>query len=1212
MMTSSGSGAYRVGGSLSSSNLSPLAPPFKVDKSLPKPNSTNPAVNFSELPMYGSCFDPTPGQFWNSSSPSTSGPNCVATESVVNTTNCSSSAHTYGYRDTQSSSSPANVYYANSNAVPAYDPFSYEFPNRMSTKTDEAAKPYYPPYVPPPPQKDEYLGLGVGSGTSYDLLSYSGSAHLSGRGSAQVDHPQTMSGDGRYKSKWGFSWSGLNENEHGKWTDYTPGFVSKDLSSSSSNRSPLFVDASNKSQPFVDINFHPFADGSNNTHLFGDMSNKRHPKQGACVTQDLSLHGQVSTVKDKCFDIFGGGYSLGSLGMGQQDCKSSSECSRMQTSSFASVSKESPHPHEPVLESIPSFCGSQKVNSSSPEDHFNQTGFYLFGHASTTSTFPMTMTKLPCGGSSSSVESTPSTAKLNSLGIDAATQSNTAVGYSSSYQMEPQMPLGSKRQSGIRIRRPVPSSTAASPCQIGETADSRLDDKGVSEKRKFSAELPHQLSLEALNMEASDAEAVYSAEKYSGGSDGHNPAEDSPCWKGASSNYFSPFGRSESVPSDLLVKKIDRCRSLGSQDLQNKSFFSNSSASKDFYSGKVNEVTSLGRTPVPDYTSNQNDDCGSVNPKSCCFDLNIGDGLQFTDDCLASKMSTMNKSNADSDPKHSLTAQLDLSGKLPSSRNISAAPPSEKIGKNTPAASESFFGLPSNIVNNCSNSLPVNEASVKSASEDSDSRIDVGMLLRTMMNLSEILRCYCFSYQVEEIQSVAIKQIINNLNASMSMMVGQTIPTNVLSSPDSFLQKDFPAVQMVNNAEAFSASLKLGRTTEEILDYVSMKDDRNPFTNTNMTEAVKKLLTENLQEEEIDQQKLLYRNLWLEAEASLCVMTAKARFLRMKTEMKKKTHDGVKDEVNPTTSSDVSADLHRAVELATEDEDKDSPLHGECPKTTTTTTSQHNHIEVFHIPKPQVASSHFSEHERSGSTKPGASGNDTDDSLVTSHVNDFETCVMARYQILRNRVGCSDSIEPKCPSSLYDSGNGFHAADTTTKENDIDTSVFGGYQILKCRDENSDYLNYDGKLSPGDENYLPGHNSSLCPDKALQDSQMSNSLGVVNDELKDSIMARFRIIQSRMDGSNLMLVNDSTPSTAVAEDGTEQMGGSQPDFNIKKISFGPYPELTEDEDVNILDIGVLEQGTGPIVKSSVIFEGWYDNNDCSSSADWEHISSRDV
>lgn len=1152
----------------------------------------------------------------------------------------------------------------------------------MASNTDEAGKAYYPPYVSPPPQNDGYSGLGAGNGSGYDLLSYSGSAHLSGPGSAQVDHPQHMSSDSGYKSKWGFVWSGLNDREHGNWMDYGQGFVSKDLNTSnlSNNRSSLFVDGSSQSRPFVDINTYPFVDGTNKNHLFGDVSNKSHLKQGACVTQDLDLHGQVSSAKDSCFDIFGGAYSLGSLGVEQQDCKPSSECSRTRTSASVFVSKEIPHLQEPVLESVTSFCGSQKANGSLPEDHFSQAGFYRFNCASTTSTFPVTITKLPYGGSSSLVESTPSAVKLNSVGIDVANQCNTAAGYTSSNEMEPQMPLGLKRPSSIRIRRPAPSSTAASSCQIGETANCRLDEKDAFEKTNIPPELPYHLSSHGVNMEASHAEAVYTVDKYSGGSDVHNPAEDSPCWKGASSNNFSPFECSESVVSDVLVKEIDRCRSLSSQDLQNKSLLFKASDSKNLSFGKVNEATYLERLAVSDYTSNDDEYCGPVNT-FCRFDLNTADGLQFADNshALGAECNMINKPKACLNSKNSLAADLMFKGESSSAEITLEAPPSENIGKASPVAAESLSGSPSIIGNNLSNPLAGNKASLESVNEVSDSRISANVLLRTMMNLSEIFRCYCFSNRTEvaEKQSVAIKQIINNLNASMVMMTEQTIPTSVLSTPDNLLWKDFPAVQMVNDAEALATSVKLGRTTEDSFDYVSFEDDRNPCGDANMTEAVKKLLSENLQEEEMDQQRHLYKNLWLEAEASLCLMTAKARFLRMESEMKR-TYDGIKGD-NPT-SSNVSVHLHGTVESATED--KDCSSLGKYLKPTT--TGQHNHIELLCVPNSQVESSYISDSEKARLTKketcfpsffassPSAFGNDfklatenigshrvvelatedkessslgecpnpatasQHDNIEVSHLpnshtmsfplpeaerskptNDVETCVMARYQILKNRVGCSDTLqfagEHKCPASLYDSGNESHASSTMTKLNDLESgSVFGGYQMLKCRDDSFGHLNSEDQQLPGDENYLPDNGSSI-PGKAFQDSQMSNSLGVT-DEREASVMSRFRIIQSRMDQSNT-LINDSVlgqASVVVVEDNDIKLGGSQQKPYIKKTTFGPYPELIEDEDVNIFDVGVNKQAFAPIVKSSVIFEGWYDNNDCSSSADWEHISSRDV
>lgn len=53
-------------------------------------------------------------------------------------------------------------------------------------------------------------------------------------------------------------------------------------------------------------------------------------------------------------------------------------------------------------------------------------------------------------------------------------------------------------------------------------------------------------------------------------------------------------------------------------------------------------------------------------------------------------------------------------------------------------------------------------------------------------------------------------------------------------------------------------------------------------------QAIKKALSENFHgKEESDPQVILYKNLWLEAEASLCSASCMARFHHMKSEMDK-------------------------------------------------------------------------------------------------------------------------------------------------------------------------------------------------------------------------------------------------------------------------------------------------------------------------------------
>lgn len=510
---------------------------------------------------------------------------------------------------------------------------------------------------------------------------------------------------------------------------------------------------------------------------------------GACLNKDSGLYGEASAinVKDKSFDIFGGAYNFGSLGLEQQGCMASSERSTLRTSASASISKESLPIPEPVMEFGPIPVGSQKANSSLPKDCFNHNGLFTYSCASTTTTFPIAMSKSPVGGSRFSVENTISAAQPKSMGFNATDQSTTVPGYTSSYHME--MPVGLKRQSSVRIRKPAPS-TAASSCHIGETIDNRLDDKACSEKILFSPQLPHQICSDGLKTEASDAEALYSVERHSGGSDILNTAEDSPCWKGASSKRFSPFGNSESVDSDA-PKTIDKSRSLSPHNLKNNGPFS---------FGKLKKVTSLEKPSVSDCTSNDNEACDSVNPKSCRFDLNAEDIPQFADDCDTFMMESnmIKKSQVYSDINSSLTAQTDVNEEILSGRDISVAPLSEKRGNDTPVVTEILSDLSLKTDINSSNPLPESKSSLKPAGEDPDSRIDVNVLLRTMMNLSEIFQRYCFCNQakVSEKQTFAIKQVISNLNASMLLLSGQTTLTRVLSSPDSVFQKDFP-VQMV-------------------------------------------------------------------------------------------------------------------------------------------------------------------------------------------------------------------------------------------------------------------------------------------------------------------------------------------------------------------------------------------------------------------------------
>ncbi|KAK9724183.1 hypothetical protein RND81_05G054400 [Saponaria officinalis] len=1180
MMTSSGSGLCRVGGlgplsSSLSSNLSPLAPPFEVDKSLQKQNSTNTSVNYSDVLMYGPYFDPA-GQLWNHFSSSASGSKFAATEPMGVNATCSSSPTIYGYSGSQPSTTPSNVYAAASGSSAAYDPFSYDpFPKSMPAAPKEDVKPYFSPFMSSPPQKDGFLSLGVSSGDDLDMLSNS------------ANHPQQTLWDGDHKLSWGGFWSGGNGQR--KWSEYDQGFVSKDsnLSDATSSKSTFIVDGSNKSQPCIDVRTHPFVERIRNNNV-PDACNRSSPGQGL---------GLTSPVSDGCFDIFGAAYHPGSLGIGQLDSRPLLGCTRLPIYVSSSIPEEKSNLQDPVVESVTNSCGSQTFNGWSCKDHFSQSGGYAFGCTSTASTFPITKNKSPYGEKSSSAGGTFSATKPDSKVSDANEDSNICARYDYSYPVELQIPLGSTRQLSI-IRRPSSTSVATSSSQIGESLDSRSGNK-VSKKSQVSPQRLFQFSSDGQN-----AEKLY-IEKLSEGTDVHNPAEDSPCWRGASSSSFSPFTLSKFMVPDALADKLDECKSVSMHAPQIKSFPVDTSDSEAFFSDKVKERKSSEGPLVRECVSKGTEERYSTNLQPLCFDLNIGDGLLLTDksNTFTKDHCVLNKSETDSFPEI----------------QISETTACERGDKCLPVMSNNSPDVPTSSENHESSPLGDNASlkPIQDTTKISDLNINADMLLNTLSDLSEMLRCYCFSKRtsIPQQYSIAIKHIIANLDSSMLMMAGKTssaTPSEVIST-----KKEVPLPQMVNDT-AFET------IAEGLLESVSCKDDPNTIGDVDTTVAIKKILHENfLGKEEMDQQKLLYKRLWLDAEASLCAMTAKARFLRVKADMEK-TLDGAKDK-EISSSSNMSGDVHGTVGLA----------------------SQKNHAKVSdvnkrHIPDTQGADVNTMKFEgakateeetpflSSNASRKGNAGNDSVDSGSTSHAKDVEDSVMARYQILKGRIECSvASIQEneessgghKNPSYMHASGFDSNNTETTSDSMGDDNPVMDKCQLLKCRvdhgslnSEHNDLSNRDPSchitpiyqiLECGDEN-----SDSLHEGRDFENFHwLSKSIGDT-EEGRGSVMARFRIIQSRIQDSDSVDKSHIVGfAPRVVEDDRDELGFSEKQNQAMRSAIGPYQYVTKDNHVN--QFGFLE----PILReteltqrgktnrlNTEILESWY-GNDC-SSPDW--------
>lgn len=139
----SGAGGYSSSSS-STSNLSALAPPFTVDRFIPKPNS-NPMLHYSDSPYDSLYAVESFSHTWHYPSPSAPG-----SESVINSTGIASvpTCDDYGFS-------------ASAAIIPSTTHWSALSPNPEASNSAFAyggeAKPYYSSYVPPMVREESTL-----------------------------------------------------------------------------------------------------------------------------------------------------------------------------------------------------------------------------------------------------------------------------------------------------------------------------------------------------------------------------------------------------------------------------------------------------------------------------------------------------------------------------------------------------------------------------------------------------------------------------------------------------------------------------------------------------------------------------------------------------------------------------------------------------------------------------------------------------------------------------------------------------------------------------------------------------------------------------------------------------------------------------------------------------------------------------------------------
>ncbi|XP_073314498.1 uncharacterized protein [Primulina huaijiensis] len=592
--------------------------------------------------------------------------------------------------------------------------------------------------------------------------------------------------------------------------------------------------------------------------------------------------------------------------------------------------------------------------------------------------------------------------------------------------------------------------------------------------REFKARIGSQLSdinvSSGFSMSCDSNQVVYSALNSSGFVDRRNPSVDSPCWKGAP----SLFSASDVGSKDSLKKNLDQCYDQNLRSL----YDSTRAFCKRGGEGSNNDDNSCGRNSG--YSLE-----GTLNANSLNREQNLSDGAK----AFVGTLTTMSsegiqisdqpnfQNDEPSQPRNSVSS-FDV--KFLTTKHLNVEVDAgltlndvSEGGSVAVCAAEKVLASPSS-----------QEAGYECAKPLPDTKFDVQTMIKTTHNLSELLLCHlshdaCSA--LEEKNMEVIKSIISNLNACMRNNIDQGTNEPKLKNcvrDTSAIIEESHSVDKISDRpsttnETFSSHFQPdfihmgeGKTNESLV-FSPLRGGEGIKRNDDTTKAIKKILEENFHcDEGISSQALLFKSLWLEAEANLCSIGYKARFDQMKIEME---------------SEDVAVMMSK----------------------------------IRCMPDPNTDSK-LTPNTHCG-TSPSSALKNSFISSTTENVDDVEASVMARSKILKSLGDNIESInlEREQQSEMGDSE---HAG-----------SIMERLNILKSRENDLSYSNIRNgqqpKMANCDDlepvlvrsNAMKPREDSLTSTNKEEEPHTEN----VSDEHAESVMARFNILQSRAASSRI-------------------------------------------------------------------------------------------
>ncbi|XP_060963512.1 uncharacterized protein LOC133033014 isoform X3 [Cannabis sativa] len=846
----------------SSSSLSASAPPFTIDRSGPKPTSC-PLMDLAESSYPGAVNSSMHN--WLPSLAPTSEPHFFPSTQLEHNSGPSSNAYGYGGSPpVESSNLSTHLPHLSTTVSASVDGFSYGQPSDSAGATGFVeAKPYYPSFFSSSGHKDS--GLRNPDQTSYDWLSTSSRVPSALVGYSNSDQPVKFL-DSSYAGQWGDMWNGFAEWKQGK-----QGQLNGSLGGSKETGVPV---------PSMYENY---------------MNQESHNPKVLNRSEEVSRGTNFQAP-----ETHSGYMNLDMM---------------LNLSSTGKTSDFMPMDHsKPILGS---FSGLQ-------ETHPESTSF-IFGTNSGNHQIPYggsneKRLKQKVNSSASTVKSSPvlvmgtptnnipfKTMNLGSNTTHAVVSSKKACDINDPHS---QLSFGGNLCfDSSRFDDPITSRSFFSKKDETLNKECITNDPSCQMLKVKSGVQTSNVSHDGFNLDLNANESINSVADSSESVEHFYPPVDSPCWKGVARS--SPFVASEDVTEMRKPEKqtfpLNTCDKVSPEKaVENIKYhqfgcLENSSEIPLNLSSAINSET----------RERQSDDVANTN---YCSETKV---IKHSDD-----NNEHGRSMGFPDSKTFQASKQDFQGDGLTSEN----------NNETVQFDSSSLRFPVEHVSSPSDK-DASSKLTKSNEGQSTPTVDVLMLVNTISNLSELLVSHCTSglYNLKQKDLESVQSAINNLNVCVSNNSEKMIPTQEPTSSEKDTS-DYPREQNDIHKGVTEDSPKLTKTImlknlfdcqnfnkgksnflsnqkdDEMFDSASVKDDLDIEDEDKATQALKKVLAENfpVEDDETEPQTVLYKNLWLEAEAALCSLNYKARYNRMKMEMEKhKLPNSIDAGENTTAATDV-------------------------------------------------------------------------------------------------------------------------------------------------------------------------------------------------------------------------------------------------------------------------------------------------------------------